>query len=242
MKTRTKVILLVFSAVMLIVSTVFATFAYLTSTTQTVKNTFTVGNVKIELDESDESTEDTSDRTKTGNQYHLLPGHTYVKDPTVTVIAKSENCYVRMFVLVNNISKLKAAFNTDSSYLGTDSVFLLQKLVDWNTDWEYFDCIENAEADTALYEFRYNKMIARNDNANTVLPALFTKISIPGFVDNVHIAYLESVSIDIYAHAMQADGFIDTNSNGSAIDEAWDNWTETTAEFSAVPAESEANS
>ncbi|MBO5967571.1 MAG: hypothetical protein J6S14_03605 [Clostridia bacterium] len=96
MKTRTKALLLALSAVLLVVSTVMATMAYLTYTTQTVQNTFTVGQVVISLDESvvSEYGVATSERTKTGNQYKLIPGHTYDKDPTITVETGSEECWV----------------------------------------------------------------------------------------------------------------------------------------------------
>ena len=52
MKIRTKALLLVMCAVLLVVTTVMATLAFLTSTTKVVKNTFTVGNVVITLDEA----------------------------------------------------------------------------------------------------------------------------------------------------------------------------------------------
>jgi len=61
---------------------VFGTLAYLTAT-DTVTNTFTVGKVQITLDEApvDANGETTDgDRVKKNN-YHLLPGHEYDKDP-----------------------------------------------------------------------------------------------------------------------------------------------------------------
>ena len=230
MKTRTKALLLALSAVLLVVSTVMATMAFLTSTTDVVKNTFTVGNVQIKLDESNEGTpDDTTDRTTKGNEYHLLPGHTYVKDPTVTVVGGSENCYVRMFVVVNNITELKAAF--DETYIGSDgNTFLLQNLVDWNTNWEYVSCTEDATADTATYEFRYNEMVAKKSN-DTKMDALFTEITIPGSIDNAKLALLQSVSIDVYANAIQADGF----ANAAAAWAAWTGPNFTTPETTETP-------
>ena len=51
MKTRTKVLLLTLCAALLVCATVLATMAFLTDTAE-VKNTFTVGNVDITLDEA----------------------------------------------------------------------------------------------------------------------------------------------------------------------------------------------
>ena len=86
-RNRIKPLLTLCCALLLVAAGVFGTLAYLTGT-DTVNNTFTVGNVKITLDEAKVTTDGTpvegADRVK-ANEYHLLPGHTYTKDPTVTV-------------------------------------------------------------------------------------------------------------------------------------------------------------
>ena len=87
--------------VLLVTASVLGTMAYLTSQDQVV-NTFTVGNVAITLDETDvdvNGDKDSEDRVK-ANEYKLLPGHTYTKDPIVHVDADSEDCY--LFVKVEN--------------------------------------------------------------------------------------------------------------------------------------------
>lgn len=90
-------------AALLVCVTIGATVAYLTSKTDEVVNTFTVGDVKITLDEAKVTTDGTpvagADRVKK-NEYHLLPGSQYTKDPTVHVDANSEDCIV--FVTVDN--------------------------------------------------------------------------------------------------------------------------------------------
>lgn len=83
------------------------TLAYLTSK-DTVTNTFTVGNVKITMDETDtdDSTPD-ADRDQ-ANSYKLMPGKKYEKDPIVHVANTSENSWI--FVKVENgISAFEAA-------------------------------------------------------------------------------------------------------------------------------------
>ncbi|MGN0185381.1 MAG: SipW-dependent-type signal peptide-containing protein [Aristaeellaceae bacterium] len=106
-----KAALLLCSAVLLVCISIGATVAYLTST-DSVTNTFTVGNVKIELDESKASTDGTlTDNGTTRvkhNEYKLFPGHTYTKDPTIHVDADSEECW--LFVKVENgIAGIEAA-------------------------------------------------------------------------------------------------------------------------------------
>lgn len=118
---KTKVVLALACAVLLAGASIMGTLAYLTSTTAEVKNTFTIGeNVVITLDEAktDEygnplkvngKNEDgsdkfvvTADKTEAkrvmGNEYKLMPGHSYLKDPTVHV--QGNDCYV--FVVVKN--------------------------------------------------------------------------------------------------------------------------------------------
>ena len=102
MKKKTKALMLVLCAVLLVTASVLGTMAYLTSTDKVV-NTFTVGKVAITLDEAKVDPDGTAvtpaERVK-GNAYHLLPGHTYTKDPTVHVQANSENSFI--FVKVEN--------------------------------------------------------------------------------------------------------------------------------------------
>lgn len=96
-------------ALLLIAGTVAVTVAYLTSVKQ-VTNTFTVGKVEITLFETpvDADGQKTSGDPVLTNEYHLLPGKTYDKDPTVTVKAGSEACW--LFVKVENgISDLVVA-------------------------------------------------------------------------------------------------------------------------------------
>lgn len=228
MKTKSKALLLALCAVLLVAASVLGTLAYLTSQDQ-VTNTFTVGSVSITLDEAKVNTDGTyvngpNTRVKT-NEYHLLPGHTYYKDPTVTVDAKSEAAYVRMVVTVENIDQLKRALpnsGATAKYYGADGTFLLQMLcVDengtctWDKDiWKMQGYTESTDGKNGVYEFRYKAIVAKSDT-ETVLPDLFTHITVPGEIDNTHLAYLKDVKIVVNAHAIQADGF-------DTPDKAWD--------------------
>lgn len=102
MKKTSKALLLMLCAVLLVAASVLGTMAYLTSSDEVV-NTFTVGKVAITLDEAKVGTDGTpvtgADRVK-DNEYHLIPGHLYTKDPTIHVDSKSEDCW--LFVKVEN--------------------------------------------------------------------------------------------------------------------------------------------
>ncbi len=107
MKTKGKALLLSLCAILLIAASVLGTIAYLTSFDVAI-NTFTVGSVSISLDETDTDEDGNEEDNVTvedvvrdkANGYHLLPGHTYVKDPKIHVANDSEDCY--LFVKVEN--------------------------------------------------------------------------------------------------------------------------------------------
>jgi len=110
-----KPLLLSAAAVMLVVATMFATMAYLTSSAA-VSNVFTVGNVKLHMFESkvtpdgeiDSSVEQIKDGMKVAdtNSYHLQPGASYTKDPTVYVDANSDESY--LFIrLLNDLKSIE---------------------------------------------------------------------------------------------------------------------------------------
>ena len=102
MKKTKKIVALLLAAVMLVCTTVAATVAYLTANTDVVTNTFTVGSVAIDLDETDVTVygvKETDTKVK-ANTYKLIPGHLYIKDPTVHVKKGSEECW--LFIKVSN--------------------------------------------------------------------------------------------------------------------------------------------
>lgn len=98
-----KTLALVMAAVLLVIATVFATMAYLTSSSA-VSNVFTVGSVKIQMFETKVNNKGEAQefgvKTADTNSYHLLPGKSYLKDPTVYVDKTCEPSY--LFVRVRN--------------------------------------------------------------------------------------------------------------------------------------------
>lgn len=84
MKTRSKALLLALCAVLLVAVSVLGTMAYLTSKTQVITNTFTVGDINIELTE-------TKPESRSAK---IIPGVDIEKDPKVTVKKDSEACWL----------------------------------------------------------------------------------------------------------------------------------------------------
>ena len=103
-----KKLMTVLALVLVIAMSVVGTYAYLTSQDEVV-NTFTVGNVQLKLDEAAAnpycSIDENGGRVK-ANSYKLLPGHTYNKDPMVTVLEGRESSYVKRTVTFSKAGEL----------------------------------------------------------------------------------------------------------------------------------------
>lgn len=97
-KTIRNAVVLTLAAIILVTGSVLTTMAYLLSSAK-VSNVFTIGNVKIEMFESP-VTPDGKYNTANGlkperktadtNSYRLVPGTTYIKDPTIYIKQGSE--------------------------------------------------------------------------------------------------------------------------------------------------------
>ena len=239
-KTKTKALLMSLCAVLLVAASVLGTMSYLTDS-KDVKNTFTVCNVAIKLDEAkvDENGTQVVDKDGnpvarvTENEYKLLPGHTYTKDPTVTVLAPSVESYVRMKVTFNKASQI-IAMCTDPEFAedgptGVENAFPLIRMVKfveanaakWDgiipdnmvdteemlADAKYF--AYDAEADTLTYYFYYKETVEAPtaDVKDVKLATLFDSIKVPEWATGDQLKALQGFEINVVAEAIQADGF-----------------------------------
>lgn len=202
MKTGKKALLLALCAVLLVAATVMGTMAYLTAS-DTVTNTFTVGKVAIKLDEAKVGTDgkaltdDKAERVKENN-YKLMPGHVYDKDPTVTVLSGSEESYVRLRVTVGFEKALTdelLATKLDGIFTGYDK-----------NEWPLYKKTVSEDKKMITYEYRYKTTVAAEKD-NVALAPLFTKINVPGDWTNDTLKALGNFNINIEADAIQKDGF-----------------------------------
>ena len=188
-----KAALLLCSAVLLVCISIGATVAYLTSTA-TVTNTFTVGNVAITMDETKVDENGTpiqgANRVQ-ANTYKLMPGHTYTKDPTVHVGTTSEDAYLGVKVVFENSKNADAnlKLNMLSIFTGVDeNAWDIEKRHDSNND--------------VYYLLTYKNVISKGNNIQ-----LFNKVMIPDEMTNEQIADLNNIKMVITAYAVQKDGF-----------------------------------
>ena len=211
MKNAKKIVALLLCAVLLMAASAAGTLAYLTAK-DTVTNTFTVGSVSFDsenaLDESDvneygeqlyvsqvggepvvkddvNATETLAPRVKE-NEYKLIPGHTYTKDPIIHILAGSEDCY--LFVKVENgIAAIEDnSTNTIAAQLAANGWVSL--VVDGETVANVYCKVDPVETEA--------------DKNNDI--KIFESFKI---ATNADVSTYGNAEIVITAYAVQADGF-----------------------------------
>ena len=202
-----KVLALMLAAIMLVCTSVAATIAYLTDK-DTAVNTFTVGQVHIKLDEADVNTDGTlisgADRV-TENQYHLLPGRRYEKDPEIHVTAGSEDCF--LFVkIVNEITELENVADTVSSQMEANGWECVTGDIWVYTANTNTPAKVSAGEDIPVFEYFKIKDNATNDELARYAPVTTGE-------GNEQVTTFKTITVTAYA--IQAAGF--ENSTASDI-------------------------
>ena len=197
-KTR-RILMLLGCAVLLVCLSVGATLAYLTST-DSVENTFTVGKVKITLDETDVDVygvQDGATRVQK-NEYKLIPGHPYTKDPTIHVEAGSEKCWLFVKV-VNDIAAIEALSTDDTPNIATQ----MEK-----NHWKAL-VVDGATVENVYYyEYDGNGIVDASTTA--VDKVVFSNFTLKNDADVASFVGQDgkvSAKITVDAYAVQADGF-----------------------------------
>ena len=181
MKTKKKILValaLVGCAILLVAGSIAGTIAYLTAT-DTVTNTFTVGKVAIKLDEAKVTAYgevDGTTRVKV-NEYKLIPGHSYIKDPIVYVEKGSEESYVFIKV-VNDLANIEAG-ETIATQIAENG-------------WTALD------GQTGVY---YKVVDARETTVDMTLP-VFASFTLK---EDATVANYASATIVVTAYAIQMD-------------------------------------
>lgn len=115
-RSNLKPVALLLAIALLVGTAVGGTLAWLTDNSGPVMNTFTVGNIDIDLEET------------TGEEYKMIPGYTIDKDPFVTVMANSEKSYVFVEVIESENFDDFMTYEIDPAWApvpGVDNVYYL---------------------------------------------------------------------------------------------------------------------
>ena len=207
-------------AVMLVaVLVVGGTLAYFTDT-KSATNTFTVGDVKIKLDES--NVKDPNGDRVTSNEYTgVFPGIQYKKDPVVTNTGKN-GAYVRAVVTIENGMNWMGLYNENVWTAPQAEAFMKLICNKMGDGWslEDYDYVTNAERGSTDFVavLKYDGVLATG-KATT---AMFENIMLPADATTnditTRVAQNGVFHIDVVAQAIQADGFTSWNDAFKAFD------------------------
>ena len=211
-----KTLMTIAMALLLVAVTIGGTVAYMKDHTNTVKNTFTVGNVDIKLDEADiEIAEDgkvtaLKTRNEKGNEYKTVyPGFTYPKDPTVTVLHPSEKSWVFVKVEVNKDAALQLWNNvTGEGAKDIASAIAAAEALNTGYDaetWVPLDGTLKLNGDKVECVLAYKEPVEKTTE-DVVLPAVMKQLVIPADWDYEKIKGFKDGSLDFTAYAIQWQG------------------------------------
>lgn len=192
------------------VASIGGTLAWLTATTAPLTNTFTVGDINIDLYEHDPNNGNVE--TRTGVTYPMIPGTSYSKDPVVVVEANSEDCYLFVEFTEENY----ASRYLDFEYNTTDWTQLTLSGADANRT-VYYRIVEKSNADQSF------QLLAGNDTyengvvtvKNTIVKTAVENSNAPVMPTTTNEADLPKITFTAYAvqydNVKTADGQPDPN-------------------------------
>lgn len=198
-----------------------ASLAYFTDT-KTATNTFTMGDVKIKLDEKDIKNPE-GDRV-TSNTYDVYPGLVVDKDPTVHNTGKN-GAYVRAVVTVENGMNWLGLYNDNVWTAPQEEAFIALINDTLGEGWEIADIAydmsgPNHPTSDFVATLKYTKVLKSGEDTT----AMFSQIAFPAKMTGndvtTRIAQDGEFGINVVAQAIQIDGF--------------DNWEDAFAAFDAA--------
>ena len=213
--TKKKILVLALTVAMAAILVVGGSLAYLTDT-KTADNTFTMGDVKITLDET--NVNDPEGDRVTSNEYEVYPGAVVTKDPIVHNVGKN-GAYIRATVNVSNWMNLVAAYYPDfketfpnEGYKAALNLLVGELGEGWSVvDVEAGDTFTIGQFD-AKFVLKYDGVLASGDNTT----AMFQTVTIPAGIDNANTDSFKEVKV--VAQAMQANGFDNWDAAFAAFD------------------------
>ena len=145
---KKKVLALVLAMVLVVVGVAAGTLAWLTAKSDTVTNTFTTSDIKVEL-------------TETNETYKMIPGYDIHKDPKAKVVSGSEECF--LFV------KLEKSANFDE--------FMTYKMADgWTAltgeNGVYYRKVQTADIDKPFGVLKDDKVTVKGTVTKDMMNAI----------------------------------------------------------------------
>lgn len=177
---KVKIIILVILGVIVLGTITAGTYAWLSGKTKLLNSSFTYGDIKISINDSNDS-----------NNYEIMPGTIITKDTSVSVKAKSEDCWLYV--------KIDKSTNFDE--------FMTYEVADGWISLEDNDNVYYREVSKMASDQKYN--VIKNNVIN--VKSELTRQMIDSISENYP-------TLTVTAYAVQRDNNIDALNN--ALD-AW---------------------
>lgn len=220
MRLQKRTLIAVLAALLIVSAAVAGVWSYSTSRDSDI-NVMSVGRVKISLDEAQVDQQGVPAqgglRTTQGNDYELVPGYTYTKDPTVTVRGGSLDAYIRVMITIHGYSSVEAAFGQNYSLSAWLTGFDASVWMPTGTP------ARDIVNDSITYELRYHQPYTETAQ-DVVLPPVFTGFTVPGSVTGGQLRLIARssvpVTVEIRGHAIQKETFDTADDAWAAFDAA----------------------
>lgn len=155
-RSSKKTLILALSLVLMLTSAVSGTIAWLTAQTDSIKNTFTYGAIKIDLTETDDGDDDVNN-----NSYTMEPNATIAKDPVVTVKSGSKASWV--FIQIDESANFDdyLTYEVDNNW---------KHLTDIGEDSHVYYCaVDQAQADIQIPVLKNNQVQVKNVSEDALM-------------------------------------------------------------------------
>ena len=163
---KKKGLAMVLALVLLAVCAVSGTLAWLTAKSDTVVNTFTTSDIKVEL-------------TETNETYKMVPGYDIHKDPKAKVLAGSEDCY--LFVKLDKSQN----FDTFLTYEMAEGWTLVPSETN-----VYFRKVLTADIGTAYSVLANDQVTVKGEVTKAMMDGLTTetlpKLTVTAYASQLH--------------------------------------------------------
>lgn len=201
MNAKKKIVSIALAAALAATAIVGSSLAYFTDTEEKT-NTFTVGNVDIELTEPNWDANINKD---------LIPGKTIPKDPTITVEADSETAYTFMKVEVSeDFANLMKAYADATGKTNPKDVVAA-----------WFTTETSPKVMEMNLEERYVILGVLSPKAAGESVTYFDEVKIPAEVTQEMIKADGTYEITVTAYAIQAEGFYNENDEQASRQDAF---------------------
>lgn len=205
-----KALMVVLSLVLVACLSIGGTVAYLSSTAK-VSNNIAVGSIAITMDET-KVTEDgkavSPAERVVSNDYRIMPGSEYVKDPTVHVDDDSADCYVYVKVenplkpIIKSNETRRGGYDTIENQMAEKVKVGGSWIPQWEATWQLVDDTDNI--------YRYYK---------TVEGGADLKVFSGFYIDELtsDLSAYKDAQITVTAYAIQAENVTEQAADVQAV-------------------------